>query len=662
MAYNNFDFFVDNYSPVVPKNLNSYTIVQYVAQCTDKIVCDVLSQPYYFYDKKTGKVIEQDKIPNTITNIIGNNFQDLKSAIIAQMLLNGNAYILKSRENAYDLLYNKPSKLHLLRADKMAVDLSADSLSILSYTSSQTGKVYEPKDIIHFKQTPIYNGLIGIGNIEKILKLAQTDLEQQELEYQFMNNRGMSPFIVTVEGGSLPTEQDQINAKRDFDKKMNASENAGKAHIFWSDGKINLHNIAQQNIKDMLPIERDQYKREQILSIFGVPLSVLGIPNSSQKNTDLTQESKYYRSTINPKIQYIDDMLNQQLISILEPSIEMRTKKIAVGDTQTIINQLSSGIITPNRAAELLGEEADWEDESRNLYYIQSSLVPMAMASTQPQTKKKTISDDLEVKSYLSTIISTIPQKKQFQLKYLRSGYLTKKAVENKYTYTISDFYDAQIKKIMQKIADNWESINNLQKKDLLTEAQLITVILSIEEQQKDLEKVMRAIYTSTVQRTIADINAITGSKINLETSNPFVSSAIRQLGARITTGTVDANGNSIYIGETTRKQFENIIVESINQNLSLADVQEKIAALGEQWSGPRSRLIARTEISKAHDFGSYVSFTELKVKFFDLVGCTQFEPNSDCGATNLPIERLRFLNTHPGHKGTAVPSKEINI
>ena len=178
-------------------------------------------------------------------------------------------------------------------------------------------------------------------------------------------------------------------------------------------------------------------------------------------------------------------------------------------------------------------------------------------------------------------------------MKYLRSGYLTKKAVENKYTYTISDFYDAQIKKIMQKIADNWESINNLQKKDLLTEAQLITVILSIEEQQKDLEKVMRAIYTSTVQRTIADINAITGSKINLETSNPFVSSAIRQLGARITTGTVDANGNSIYIGETTRKQFENIIVESINQNLSLADVQEKIAALGEQWSGPRSRLIA---------------------------------------------------------------------
>lgn len=649
-------------SYIFKNNVETYAVVQWVAQCVDKIIADILAQPFNFYNKETGEIIEWKNLNKDVGNLFGNNVNDLKAAVIAQTLINGNAYILKTQQNAYDLMHNKPSKLQLLRADKMVVNLSLDSLSILSYTSSQTGKIYEPKDIIHFKQTPVYNSLVGVGNIEKIIKLAQTDKEQQELEYQFMNNRGMSPFIVSVEG-DLPIEEDQIKAKRDFDDKINNNYNAGKAHIFWSNGKINVHNIPQQNIKDILPIERDQYRREQVLTIFGVPPSVLGIPNSSQKNTDMTQEEKYYRSTINPKIKYLDDVLNAELISLIDPTIEIRTKKIAIADTKTIISQISSGIITPNRAAELLGEETNWEDQSRNSYYINQSLVPLDGLTQAEQAKKKTIikSDlDLEIKSYINEVAQLLPPKKQFQVRYLTSAYITKKNVFNKFINSISDFYDAQIEAILLKVEENWASIVSLQQQKLLSEATLVSIVLQIDEQQKNLAKIMKPIYTSTIQRTIFDINKINDAQINLETSNPFVSSAIRKLGERITSGYVDASGNSIFIGETTRKQFENIIVESINQNLSLADVQEKIASLGEQWAGTRSRMIARTEISKAHDYASYIAFSDLQVKFIDVVGCTQFEPDTDCGKQNIPIEKVMSLVFHPNHVGTVVPSYEV--
>ena len=47
----------------------------------------------------------------------------------------------------------------------------------------------------------------------------------------------------------------------------------------------------------------------------------------------------------------------------------------------------------------------------------------------------------------------------------------------------------------------------------------------------------------------------------------------------------------------------------------------------------------------------------ELGVKTVDVVGCTQFEPDSDCGKKNIPIDTP--LNFHPNHIGSVVPSEE---
>lgn len=654
--YDNFDRLTDRESSYInPKSLKNYSSVQYVAQCVDKIVSDVLSQQYAFYNRLTGEILEANKVSQELVNLLY-NYNDMRGALLSQILLNGNAYILKKQESAYDVIKNQPSQLQLLRSDKVTVNMSTDELEIQSYVSGQTGKNYAPQEIIHFKQTPIYNGLVGVGNIEKILKLAQTDLEQQALEYEFMNNRGLSPYIVAIQG-NVPNEEDQIRAKRDFDQRMNSKEHAGKAHLLISDGNINVHSVTNQNIKEMLPIERDEYKRDQILSIFGVPQSVLGIRNSSQQNTDQTQEFKYYRSTINPKIQYLDDVINSQLIWKIDPKIEIRTKKISVGDSQTIINQVNAGLITPNRGAELLGEEANWEDESRNMYYMQSSLVPMSIVSQPTDNQKKKHDEEIDADEYIDLLTKSNSTPKKFQLPYVRKAYITKKAVENKYTGSISDFYRAETEKLLEKVAQSWDVIASLPKK-FDNKGMPASIFINIDEHQEGLSKVMRPLFTSLIQRTLTDVNSISGSRINIETSNPLVASLIRQLGSRIRAGYTN-NGKPVNIGETTRKEVEDIITNAVNKNLSLADVQEQIAMMGEQWAGPRSRLIARTEISKAHDFASHYAYQELGVKSVDVVGCTQFESYSDCGKQNIDIAKVPMLVFHPNHIGTVVPSKE---
>jgi hypothetical protein len=70
--------------------------------------------------------------------------------------------------------------------------------------------------------------------------------------------------------------------------------------------------------------------------------------------------------------------------------------------------------------------------------------------------------------------------------------------------------------------------------------------------------------------------------------------------------------------------------------------------------------MIARTEARAAWDAGAVVSYEELGVKTVDVVGCTKFEPDSDCGKQGIPLQNVASLRFHPNHIGSILPSEEI--
>ena len=62
---------------------------------------------------------------------------------------------------------------------------------------------------------------------------------------------------------------------------------------------------------------------------------------------------------------------------------------------------------------------------------------------------------------------------------------------------------------------------------------------------------------------------------------------------------------------------------------------------------------IARTEASNAWDEAAKLSYDEMDVKTFDVVGCEDNE--TDCNAVNVSMAMWNNLNFHPNHTGTRV-------
>jgi len=83
---------------------------------------------------------------------------------------------------------------------------------------------------------------------------------------------------------------------------------------------------------------------------------------------------QFLRNEINPRLEHLQNTINDQHVKILDPSFTFKLKLFAVGDIEDVKKQIESGIITPNRGSELLGESVDLDNESLNVRYLSRQL------------------------------------------------------------------------------------------------------------------------------------------------------------------------------------------------------------------------------------------------------------------------------------------------
>jgi HK97 family phage portal protein len=180
--------------------------------------------------------------------------------------------------------------------------------------------VFSDQEIIHFKrpnpQDPVYYGA-------STLRAAFGETEFWRLAGEYRNNRlengGVPPAAVVLSEEASPEDMDRIRAE--FQRLHRGTANAGRPAI--------LPPGTEMRLLEVPPVDREfaeslRLTRENILAIFGVPGSKLGLVQDVNRANAEANDLTFLNEVIRPRLRFLEDILNSEITYLYGDSLSLR--------------------------------------------------------------------------------------------------------------------------------------------------------------------------------------------------------------------------------------------------------------------------------------------------------------------------------------------------
>jgi hypothetical protein len=404
-------------------------------------------------------------------------------------------------------------------------------------------------------------------------------------------------------------------------------------------------------------IASQRFNMEKILNIFGVPKEILGNLSNANRASAQAVDYIFAKWTIEPIIHKYIEQLNEFLIPLFDDNLWLDFVSISQDDEDqklAKVSQLVDKVITKNEARELYGYEAV---DGGDVIYQSFGLAPMG-------TEMPTFGDEekaIKFKATKKTNINT--QKKDYIRKRILNRNLKLKKLCLKIENDISKKIDKTIKEKTAKIILKKD---NSKKKVLKIKLKKGVKARITNNQRREFhqdrlkqEDVLRKVWQRQIKKYFKDqkerwiddlVNKYKGIRpngtkefIENEEISAFVTiveplyykSIMKGIdGAKKYFATphfeVDDRWISTWlarvsrevgkqINETTKNEFENAIIESINAGESIDNLSNEISEIFDFMTDTRSTMIARTETARSLTEAHRRSFEDMgfyKVKW----------------------------------------------
>ncbi|MCP4178045.1 MAG: hypothetical protein GY756_09780 [bacterium] len=252
---------------------------------------------------------------------------------------------------------------------------------------------------------------------------------------------------------------------------------------------------------------------------------------------------------------------------------------------------------------------------------------------------------------------------------YLKTATRSKDKTTKKYKPTVSRFFNDQTERILMRYAElfNLKSFKaDFTGNPAIESAAIVEFIFPLDVENQFITPAMKPMHTSSVQKSITDINTLSNVSVNASLINPDVVLAINQLGQRV-----------VSVNSATKKMLRQTIENSITEGTTISQLAEDIRQLGiDEYYKNRALTIARSETRLGYSEGTKISFNHTRVKTFDVVGCVGTlagtnelgltasygdfsEEIGSCGVLDVDIKLLDQVAIihHPNHSGAEVPT-----
>jgi HK97 family phage portal protein len=315
----------------------------------------------------SGKV--KDKT-NPLYNILRyepneNLISSLYKKIISQDLdLRGNHYSQIRRNGNGEIVSLNP-----LVSDNMELTISSSGRKIFKYS----GAIIQSNRVLHVYDVPDVTGHKGLSKIE---------YAKQSLE--FANNtatHGNKVFKnATSPSGAFETDQtlndESFNRLKDsIVEKYTGLENTGTPLLL--EGGLSFKPLSIKN-SDAEWLESKKFNREEVASIFGVPVAMLNDATNSAYGNLEQKFQEFYSGTIFPLTTILEEQFRQSLLSAKQKqtlSIKFKYNTMLRVDTATRATyyqtRFNTGSMTPN---EIRAYEDENSFDDGNESYLQLNL------------------------------------------------------------------------------------------------------------------------------------------------------------------------------------------------------------------------------------------------------------------------------------------------
>jgi HK97 family phage portal protein len=271
-----------------------------------------------------------------------NDFQnkhDLISFLVSWMELDGNGYYYKLKNGA-----GKVRGMLPVRGDSVTPDIKEDwtvKYTLITENGALSGDEYGKDRVFHVKNfgTASYKGNSTIANHRNAIGLALQLEDHASAAYKngLHSNKWIELETSIKEGPDLDKFRNRINSYK-------GAENTGEIPVL-SKGKF--HEFARMSAVDAQYIESRKMQKQEIASIFGVPLFLL---NDTEKSTTwgsgLEQISRsFIRFSLNPRLSRLSNAFLADLVTEKQSArIVFDTDQFTLGEFKERMDGYKSGI------------------------------------------------------------------------------------------------------------------------------------------------------------------------------------------------------------------------------------------------------------------------------------------------------------------------------
>ncbi len=223
-------------------------------------------------------------------------------------------YLVSSHIDAYGAAYiypvkalnNEPTELWTLDPARVSVVKGEGFIKGYVYTNPKGEKVpFEVDELFEIKRPHPFNPYEGVSTIDMAKLTIEGDLNAQVWNRNFFKNGAIPSGVLTTESNLGDEEFERV--KEQFHEKYEGKENAYKTLVL--EGGLKYQQLAL-NQKDMDFLEQRKFHRDEILSIFQVPKTIVAVTDDVNRANAETSEYVFARRTIKPKLELIFEKFN----------------------------------------------------------------------------------------------------------------------------------------------------------------------------------------------------------------------------------------------------------------------------------------------------------------------------------------------------------------
>lgn len=643
-----------NYQAQEPPSLSTHHQLNeyrgWVYAAVRKTATTAAQQDFTLFEQRNAgvQIVEKSDVLDLLYSVNDElTWYDLTEMTITFLRLTGEAYWLKLRNERGKVIgiwpYLSPQDMTVVPATQSDDSMGTIAGYVYSVPTSGAQVPIDKEDIVYFKEFNPLNMYRGFSPVKAAEYDITTQNEVKTWNYTTLKN-GAVPLGVLSNQGTFTDEQFQ-RLKEQFNNAHQGSTKARNALI--------LEGGAQYQATGWSAIDLDfsnqmQINRDTILSIFGVPKSVLGIVEDVNRANAEVSKAVFLEETINPILKkYADTITEQLIVPDFQENLYIEFTDVVPKNTERELakydNAVKNGWMTRNEVRQIEGYAPV---EGGDTLYIPVNYMPIgelpAEVKSLSKTKRpETVTEKVEKK------VEQVIEKKKKEIKATEN----KKAVEltkeikmqiwdlntksinrqsTLFTKALRDVLRMQERKVLKSLSQNKKHF-----KTKATEKDIEQYLLSIDEEVNvmvEFTKDSSIAYAVRHANQTANMYGL-ADRITDRDVVSYIVSEIKRF-ARETT-------------ETTNKALSKTLLEGIDAGESIMKLRNRVKELFTEISTKRAEMIARTESA------TYIHYADQKV--YEKSGVTIKEWFADPGACEFcqPMDGMKVpVSTNFFNKG----------